>query len=156
HSAAQNELRMRVRAFVRQHILPVAAEFDRRGEIPEPVYRAFFETGLLHGYIPRDYGGAGHDAVTTTVVAEELAYGCVATAAALVVAILPITIVMHRGTEEQKARFLAPLARRFRLPAIACTELEAGGDLRSIQTRAVRCGSSYVLSGQKTYISNLP
>ncbi len=153
---AEIGLRERVRDFTRREITPVADVFDSSGEAPEQVYRAFFETGLLHGHIPRGYGGRGHSATATTVVAEELAFGCLAVASALVVGILPISILVRGGSEAQKERLLRPLSRWFSLPAIACTESQAGSDLRATRTRAVRSGNEYHLTGRKAYVSNLP
>lgn len=155
-SESQTRLRREVGEFVRREIIPVAAECDARDEVPERVYEAFFETGLLHGYIPEAYGGRGHGAVDTVVLAEELSYGCLSIASALVVAILPISILLRGGTEEQKRRWLAPLAKAFSLPAIACTEGDAGSELRATQTRAVRLGDQFRISGEKAFVSNLP
>ena len=156
YSESDSRLRAQVAEFTRREIAPVAVAFDARAEVPEAVYRAFFDLGLLHGYIPEAYGGRSHTAVTTTVVAEELAFGCLAMAAALMVAILPISIVLRGGCECQRETWLRPLTRTFSLPAIACTEADAGSDLRSTATRAVRVGKEFHISGQKTYVSNLP
>jgi acyl-CoA dehydrogenase len=155
-TAAECRVREAVRDFTRRKVSPVAAAFDSSGDAPEEIYRAFFETGLLHGYIPCGYGGQGHTATTTTLVAEELAFGCLAVASALVVAILPISIVLAGGSEQQKEALLRPLSKRFSLPAIACTESRAGNDLRAIATRALHSGSQHCITGEKAYVSNLP
>src|SRR5262245_35483378 len=156
YSADQRALRDSVRRFVQQHVAPVAHHFDSCGETPEVVYRAFFDAGLLHGHIPAQYGGRGHGAVTSAMVAEELAYGCTAIAAGLMVPILPITLLLLGGSARQLSTFVRPLTARFSLPALACTEAEAGSDLRSIRTRATRDADGYVLSGHKSYVTNLP
>lgn len=156
YSETDQRLRCEVRELVEREVVPVAAGYDARREPPQAVYQAFFETGLLHAFLPAEYGGRGHGLIATSVVAEELAFGCCAIAAALVTPILPVSMVRRAGSEEQKQRFLRPLRETFSLPALACTEAEAGSDLRSIRTRAVRDGSEYVISGEKAYVSNLP
>jgi alkylation response protein AidB-like acyl-CoA dehydrogenase len=156
YSESDRRLRDEVRGFVAREVIPVASEFDARREPPVKVYDAFFRAGLLHAYLPAEYGGRGDGLVTTSVLAEELAFGCCSVAAALVTPILPVSMALSAGTPEAKERFLGPLRASFSLPALACTEVEAGSDLRSIRTRAVRDGSDYVLDGNKDYVSNLP
>lgn len=152
---SQSRLRETVREFTRRQIVPVAGGFDSRRESPQTIYQAFFETGLLHGYIPCGYGGQGHSAKTTTVIAEELAFGCMGVASALIAGILPISIVLDGASERLKESLLQPLSTRFSLPAVACTEFGAGSDLRATRTRAVLRDGSYHITGHKAYISNL-
>ena len=156
YSASDQRLRQEVREFTRREVTPVALKADALAEAPEAVYRKFFETGLLHGYIPSSLGGRDHTAVATTVVSEELAFGCLAIASALVVPILPVSMVLSGGTPAQKERWLRPLSERFSLPAIACTEAGAGSDLRATRTVAVREGNHYRITGEKAFVSNLP
>jgi acyl-CoA dehydrogenase len=156
YSGTEQRLRNAVRSFVTRRVTPVASSYDASGCVPDVVYRSFFHQGWLHGYVPKAQGGLGHSLVETTVVAEELAFGCCAIAAALVTPILPISMILHAGTSAQKERFLGPLSQRFSLPALACTETETGSDLRSTRTIARRQGDVYVIAGEKAYVSNLP
>ena len=151
----QELIRNTVREFSKKEVGPRAAEWDRAQRTPLDVVRKLGPLGLLGALIPPEHGGAGLDKVSYLLALEELAYGdagfSVGVAVHTSVAALPI---VWFGTEEQKKRFLPPLASGERLGAFAVTEAQAGSDVSGIQTRAERKGDAYVLNGSKVFITN--
>ena len=149
----QQAIRNLARRFSRDEIVPVAAEYDEREEIPWEVIRKAHASGLMNLDIPEEYGGQGLDHLTTVMVIEELAAGCAGICSTMTgnsLAALPILIA---GTEEQK-RMLQPVLSGPRLMAFCLTEPNAGSDVGSITTTARREGDRYVLNGTKCFITN--
>jgi butyryl-CoA dehydrogenase len=106
---------------------------------------------------PEEYGGVGGDEVMFTLLCKELARGSLSLAASVSMQCLMGTNFIYRfGTEEQKQRLLLPAIRGEKISVIAMTEPDAGSDLGSIKTIAVRDGDGYVLNGQKTWVTNAP
>lgn len=157
-------LRQTVRHFAEKEVAPFIREWDRSGaaqyEGPEtrayirPVIRRMGELGFLGICLPRRYGGAGMDYLALAVVCEELER---------VDSFLRVVMSVHTalnslsifqwGTEEQKQRYLVPQARGEQLAAYCLTEPDAGTDAAAIRTTARRDGDSYILNGEKTWIS---
>ncbi len=156
-SDEQKQMRQLAHRFAEREIRPVAAEYDRNDTTPWPVLRKAAQVGLTSYQYPEEYGGGGVESILTAcIVAEELAWGCLGIATAIVgagLAAVPITIA---GSAEQKARYLPWFcdADTVRLGAFALTEPEAGSDAASIRTTAVRDGDHYVLNGQKRFITH--
>ena len=149
-------LRDQVRRFVEKEIKPHADRWEEDGFIPRPVLRRMGELGFLGIRYPTEYGGAGMDAVASTIFAEELArstYGGVAIAT-LVHTDMASVHVFHDGTKAQRARWMPGIITGEVITAIAITEPDAGSDVKAIRTRARREGDSYVLDGTKLYITN--
>ncbi|QLE74726.1 acyl-CoA dehydrogenase [Streptomyces rectiverticillatus] len=127
-------------------------EFRRR-------WRLAGKQGIVGASVPAAYGGSGLDAVTTAALMEALGYGCAdqgfafSVAAHLFAAVMPVT---EFGTEEQKQRWLPPLASGEAIAAHAITEPHAGSDALNLQTRAVRKGDAYVINGSKCFTTNSP
>lgn len=148
-------LRDMVRDFAEKEIRPVAAEIDETCEFPLENVKKMAELGLLGIPFPEKWGGAGMDQVAYCLAVEEIARVCASHA---------ITVAAHTsigsdpidmfGTDEQKAKYLAPLASGKALGAFALTEPEAGSDVASIKTTAVLEGDHYVLSGNKIFCTN--
>jgi alkylation response protein AidB-like acyl-CoA dehydrogenase len=153
----QEQMRQLARRFTEREIRPVAAEYDESDETPWPVLQKAAQVGLLSYRYPEEYGGGGApDILTSCLVVEELAWGCLGIAVAITgagLAAVPITIA---GTDEQKARYIPWFcgADNVRLGAFALTEPEAGSDAASVHTTAVRDGDHYVLNGQKRFITH--
>ncbi|HET91289.1 MAG TPA: acyl-CoA dehydrogenase [Chloroflexi bacterium] len=143
--------------FAERDIRPVAADYDQSGEMPWSVLEKAAEVGLMSYQYPEEYGGSGVSSILTAcLVAEELAWGCLGIATAIIgagLAAVPITIA---GSDEQKARYLPWFCdeETVRLGGFALTEPEAGSDAASIRTTAVRDGDEYVLNGQKRFITH--
>jgi len=151
----QEMIRKMARDFAEKEIAPIAKETDERGEFPWEVIRKMAALGFLGLPFPEEYGGAGADSVSFAIVMEEIARACGSTAITLDAHIsLACEAIYQFGSEEQKRKYLVPLARGEKLGAFALTEPEAGSDAAAIKTRAVLSGDEWVLNGQKTFITN--
>lgn len=147
-------IRESVRRMVQKDVLPLVPGMEQDDRFPEELVPIFGDMGLLQLWLPEEYGGPGGNLKMVCLVKEEIAKVSLAAATLCgnnsISFVLPI---LHYGTEEQKARWL-PLAAQGRLvSAIAVTEPQAGSDVSSIRTRAVRDGDSYVVNGQKNWIT---
>jgi len=153
---AHATFRAAVRELAQGTVLPLAAEVDRLHRFPEEAVRAAAEAGLLGILIPREYGGAGLDALAFAICIEELAQACASTSVIVDVhtSVGSEPIVLF-GTPEQKRRWLPRLASGELLGAFALTEPAAGSDAASLQTRARRDGNGYILNGTKVFITNV-
>jgi acyl-CoA dehydrogenase len=151
----QAALRDLAHEFAERELRPIAAEWDERDDFPRELVRAAAEVGLTCYGLPAEHGGGGLDAVTSAIVAEELAWGDPGLSAAFGGAALCGAPIALAGTEEQKARWLPRLCSKDgALGAIAFSEPQAGSDLAAIRTRAARDGDGFVLTGEKAYITN--
>ncbi|TMC83988.1 MAG: acyl-CoA dehydrogenase [Chloroflexi bacterium] len=152
HATFRSEVRELAQGVVR----PLAAEVDREHRFPEEGVRAAAESGLMGVLIPREYGGAGLDALAFAICIEELAQACASTAVIVDVhTSVGTEPILLFGDEEQKKRWLPQLASGALLGAFALTEPASGSDAASLKTTARRNGHGYVLSGTKTFITNV-
>ena len=151
----QLAVRDAVRAFARERIVPRAAEWSERGEFPRAVLPELARVGLTGLAVPADLGGAGLDTVTTALVAEELGAGDGSIALTLAAHnSLCIGHLLIAASDEQRRRWLPPLARGEHLGAWALTEPGSGSDAVAARTTARHEGSGWVLNGQKQFITN--
>src|SRR5919204_3864868 len=150
----QRRLRETLRTFALQEVIPGAAERDRSAAYPAHLVTRLAELGLMGITIPEEYGGLGLDTPTQLVAVEEVAYGDAALASIYTGHYLGMEGLLLFGTSEQKRRLLTPLARGEELAAFALTEPDAGSDIASIRTEAVRDGDRWRLRGSKVFISN--
>src|SRR2546427_12229654 len=151
----QVAIRDTCREFAEQEIKPIAEELDATGKFPYGLIRKMGELGLLGLPFPEEYGGAGADFLSYCIAIEEISRGDVS---------VGITMEAHTslgaspfylfGSEEQKERFLVPLARGERLWAFGLTEPGAGSDSGGTQTRAVLRDSYWHINGSKNFITN--
>src|SRR5258707_10785259 len=136
--------------------LPLAAEVDRAHRFPKEAVSAASEAGLLGVLIPREYGGAGLDALAFTLCIDELARACASTSVIVDVhTSVGSEPILLFGNEEQRRRWLPRMASGELLGAFALTEPAAGSDAASLQTSARRNGDGYVLNGTKVFITNI-
>ena len=149
----QQEIRAATRAFVAKHIIPNAAEYDRRGEFHPFLLEAAKESRIFTMAIPKEYGGLGYDALTQAVVAEEWGYGCGGMGTTLAAGVLGMDSVLLAGNEEQKKYYFDPILKGG-LAAFGLTEPGAGSDAAAGTTTAIRSGDEYVLNGTKCFITN--
>lgn len=151
----QQLIQQTVREFAEQEIAPVIVEYNRRREFPWPIIRQLAELGILGILFPPQYGGAGMDYVSYALVVEELSRidGSIGITVAAHVSLCSNHIYLA-GTEEQKQRYLVPLAKGEILGAWALTEPNAGSDASGTETRAVLDGDSWVLNGSKIFITH--
>ena len=151
----QLAVRDAVRDFVRARIQPRAAEWSEQGQFPMPLLPELASMGLTGLTVPADLGGSGLDALTTALVAEELGAGDGSVALTLAAHnSLCIGHLLVAASDEQKRRWLPPLARGEHLGAWALTEPSAGSDAVSAKTTAKRDGGGWLLNGQKQFITN--
>jgi acyl-CoA dehydrogenase len=149
-------LRESVRRFAAANIEPRFQEWEKAGIVDRTLWPAAGKAGLLCPQVPEAYGGIGGDFRHNAVVIEELAYSGFAGPATdfSVHSDVCCGYLVSCGTEEQKAKWLPRMVAGDTVCAIAMTEPGTGSDLQGIRTRAVREGDEYVISGQKTFISN--
>lgn len=145
--------RDQVRRFVANEIAPHYAEWEKAGVTPRSLWRRAGEEGLLNCALPDPYG-LGGDFGHATVVIEELAHANFLGIGFSIHSDMVSPYLLNFGTDAQKERWLPPMTRGEVIGAIALTEPGAGSDLKAIRTRARRDGDSYVLNGQKTFITN--
>jgi short/branched chain acyl-CoA dehydrogenase len=154
-TAEQIAIRDACREFAEDEIKPRAYEMDARGEFPLDVIRTMGAMGLLGLPIPEEYGGAGADFLAYCIALEEIARGDVSVAITMEAhTSLGTMPFLHYGTEEQKQRWLVPLARGEQLWSFGLTEPQAGSDSSGTQTRARLEGDEWVINGAKMFITN--
>ncbi len=150
----QREIQALTRDFVRAEVEPHAAEWDREHRFPREVFGKLAELGLMGACVPEEYGGAGADFLSYILVLEELSRGDAGVAVTVAVHTSAVTLPLLRfGTDEQRARFVPPLARGELIGAFALTEAEAGSDAGAIRTSATREDGGWRISGAKQFIS---
>ena len=150
----QRLLRDTAREFARRELAPHAAEWDREGRFPKEAIAELGRLGYLGMLVPEDYGGAGADHVGYALALEEIAAGDGATSTIVSVNALCCSAVQRYGSEEQKRRFLVPMAKGDSLAAFCLTEPHTGSDAGAIKTRARRHGNRWVLNGTKQFITS--
>jgi butyryl-CoA dehydrogenase len=150
----QAMIRDMAREFAQEHVAPIASEIDRDARFPHETVKRMGELGLLGIMVPETWGGSGADTVSYVVALEEIARACASHAVIMSVNnSLYCDPVCKYGTDEQRARFLKPVAGGHALGCFALTEPEAGSDARNQHTVAVRDGNDYVITGRKLFIS---
>src|SRR5829696_8426366 len=140
--------------FAEREMRPVAAEYDRDGTWPEDVLRKAWEVGLMNIHTPEEYGGVALSSFDGVVMQEELAWGCSGIQTSLGANGLAATPILIAGSDEIKREYLSMMTEEFKLSSFALTEPDAGSDVSSMRTRAVRKGDSYVINGSKCFITN--
>ena len=143
-----------VRRFVAREVVPAAAELERDDRFPVDIVGQIRELGLFGVTIPEAYGGLGLDLLTYIGVIEELAYGWMSLTGVVNTHTMAAMLILAHGTEEQKQRWLPPMASGDRRGALSLSEPDAGSDTRNISCRAQRDGDEYVLNGTKAWVTN--
>ncbi|TET90935.1 MAG: acyl-CoA dehydrogenase [Methanomassiliicoccales archaeon] len=151
----QKMVQQMAREFAENEMMPHAAEWEKNNEIPMELYRKMAELGMLGGPIPEEYGGAGMDYVAYHLMIEEIARACssVRTTVSVHTSLASTTLLLF-GSEEQKQKYLVPMAKGEKLGAWALTEPDAGSDPANLRTNAKLDGDEWVLNGTKVFISN--
>jgi len=153
----QDLIRKNIREFAAKNIDPIAAEIDENSRHPAELFRKLGDGGWMGIPLPAEYGGSGADFMTHALVVEEVSRSCSSTG---------FTVSFHAGiigtalalfaSDEQKKKYLVPLAKGDHMGAFSLTEPQAGTDVMAISTTAVRDGGDYVIDGTKTFVSNGP
>ncbi|HJM88535.1 MAG TPA: acyl-CoA dehydrogenase family protein [Dehalococcoidia bacterium] len=155
-SDADKLIQQSARRVAQEVIAPRAAEIDRDAEYPEDVYEAFKRADLLGITLPTEVGGADAGTIALAVAVEEVAKYCCSSGLMLLLSSLSTHPVKLFGTPEQQAEYIGPVARGEQRAAFCLTEPDAGSDIAGMQSRAVRDGDDYLISGQKCFISGGP
>jgi acyl-CoA dehydrogenase len=143
------------RRFARERIIPVAAECDRESKFPKSVFEAAHAIGLVNPTLPAEYGGSGLSDVDSSLVTEELAYGCSGIQTSLTANTLGLTPIKLAGTDAQKKKYLGWLVREPVMVAYATSEPSMGSDVAAMQCRATKDSQGdWVLNGTKQWITN--
>lgn len=151
------EFRKRIREFAEKEIRPIAFMMDKNNEFPSEAIKAFGEMGFMGIPYPKEYGGAGLDVVSYAIAVEELSRVDGGTGVILSAHVsLGSWPIFAFGTEEQKQKYLTPLARGEKIGAFGLTETNAGSDAGGTETTAVLKGDYYLLNGGKIFITNAP
>ncbi|MCZ8077023.1 MAG: acyl-CoA dehydrogenase [Burkholderiales bacterium PBB2] len=144
-----------IRSYVQDQIAPKAAEWDKSHHFPAAELKGLAELGCYGVAVPTEYDGAGLDYLALAIILEEIGAGDGATSTVVSVNNCPVcSILMAFGNEDQKQRFLKPLARGDMLGAFCLTEPHVGSEAGGLRTTAVRDGDDYVLNGVKQFITS--
>ncbi len=151
----QEMIRKTIREFAREEVEPGALERDRNKEFPLEVFKKLAGLGMMGIPFPEEYGGAGADTISFAIVTEELSKACASTgitySAHISLGGAPLYLF---GTEEQKQKYLTPICTGESFGAFGLTEPNAGSDAGGTQTTAVETDDSWVINGNKCYITN--
>ncbi|ASS99582.1 acyl-CoA dehydrogenase [Geobacillus thermocatenulatus] len=151
----QQMIKEMVRDFAEKEIAPYAAKWDEEAHFPLDVFRKMGELGLLGLPFPEEYGGAGGDTISYAIAVEEIGRACGGTGLSYAAAVsLGASPIYYFGTEEQKQKWLVPMAKGETLGAFGLTEPNAGSDAGGTRTTAVLDGDEYVINGEKCWITN--
>lgn len=151
----QQDIRKMVREFAEKSVAPTAKERDEKELFPRDIFDKMGELGILGLPYPEEYGGAGSDFVSYSIAVEEISRVCGSTGIGLSVHVsLCAWPIFKYGTEEQKQKFLRPLAEGTKLGGFGLTEPNAGTDAAGSTTTAVKDGDSYIINGTKIFNTN--
>jgi len=153
----QELIRKNMREFAERHVGPIAAEIDENSRHPAELFRELAAGGWMGIPIPEQYGGAGADFMTHSVAVEEMSRSCSSTGFTLSfhAGIIAMAVYLH-GSEDQKKKYLVPLAKGLHMGSFALTEPGAGTDVMAVTATADRKENEYVINGTKTFVSNGP
>jgi len=148
----QQMIQSMVRDLAREEFAPKAMEFDKTKQFPADNLKKLAELGLMGMMVPPEYDGSGADSISYVLALSEVAYACASTAVVMSVHnSIVCESILNFGSEEQKQKYLKPMARGEMLGAFALTEPNAGSDPARQTTKAVRDGDDYILNGTKRF-----
>jgi alkylation response protein AidB-like acyl-CoA dehydrogenase len=151
----QTNIRDMAREFARREIAPFAARWDRDHEVPLTTIARMFEVGLMGVCVPQEWGGLGADFVSYVLAMEQIANGDAGIANVMAANNSPVAAaILAFGNDDQKERFLRPVASDGAMAAFLLSEPEAGTDAAAIRTRARREGDHFVIDGEKCFITS--
>lgn len=153
-SQEQLEIQDMAMKFAKNEMIPKAAEYDQKAEMPLPILQKAWELGLVNTAIPAEYGGTGFSTLDSMIITESLAYGCLGMNTAIMandLALLPIVI---GGNDQQKKKYLTPFTESYKIAAFCLTEPGNGSDAGGIRTTIKDSGDHWIINGQKMWITN--
>ena len=150
----QRDIRALAHDFAEKEIRPNAWRFDADATWPAEIIQKAWSVGLMNAQIPDQYGGPGLGYFASCLIGEELGWGCSGIGSSLMSNGLAAAPLLIAGSDELKERYLGMLTAGPRLASFCLTEPDAGSDVASMRTRAVRHGDSYLINGSKCFITN--
>lgn len=153
-SEEQVEIRNIMREFAEERVRPVRAELDKTEEFPSDLLNELGQMDMMGLYIPEEYGGFGGPSLDFIIAIEELSRVCIGVSVSFAGSALGADPIIIGGSDEQKKKYLPPLASGEKWAAFGLTEPNAGSDVGGIQTTAVKKGDKYILNGTKQWITN--
>jgi len=154
-STEQEMVRDLCRNFAKNEVMPIAEELDKTGQFPYEVWKKMAGLGICGIPIPEEYGGGGLDWLAMIIAIEEISRGDASLGNSFLDSVtLPMNLLYTFGTEEQKKKWLIPLATGEKIGAFGLTEPQAGSDTSAIQTRAILEEEEWVINGTKQFITN--
>ena len=150
----QSEILTAVREFVDKEIIPVAQELEHADEYPTAIVEQMKEMGIFGLMIPEEHGGLGESLLTYALCVEEIARGWMSVSGIINTHFIVAYLVMHHGTDEQKAYYLPRMATGEVRGSFSMSEPHCGSDVAAIRSKAVRDGDEFVLTGQKMWLTN--
>ena len=153
-TSEEKALKEKVRAFTEKIVAPMLDELDIKAEFPAEIVKEFGKQGLFRIFISTPYGGTGARIMDMCIACEEVGRVCAGVATAYAVGALGSGPIVFFASEEQKQKYLPPIASGEKLCAFGLTEAQAGSDVANMKTTARKEGDYYVLNGIKQFISN--
>ena len=149
-----NLFRDTVRRFIEEHVTPFHAQWEKDGQVPKDLWTKAGQLGLLCCNVPEEYGGMGGDFLHSTILIEEMARAGTTGPTFYLHSDIVAPYLVDFGTKEQKQKWLPKMATGEVIGALGMSEPSGGSDVQNIRTQAIRDGDSYVINGQKVFITN--
>ena len=150
----QKQIRLAAREFAEGELVPIGKECEAKGEFPRDLIKKAAQLGFIGVYIKKEYGGLGLGLFEHAIILEEFWRAEPGLAQVLAQPAFGSDVLLRYGSEEQKKKYLPPIAKGDWVMGFSITEPEAGSDAASATTTAVRVGDEYVINGNKVMISN--
>jgi alkylation response protein AidB-like acyl-CoA dehydrogenase len=150
----QLKIKEEAREIAQNIIAPQVSELDAKGEFPWDILKVLAKNGFLGLFVPAEYGGSGGGVLELSIAVEEISRICAGVATSYAANALATFPILLFGNEEQKIKYLTPVAKGEKMAAFALTEPNAGSDAGGIQTTAKKDGDCYILNGSKQWITN--
>lgn len=150
----QRLIRKAARDFATKELAPNAREWEETHTFSRAVFDKMGQLDFTGLYVPEEYGGTGVGRLTAALIFEELAKGCFATAVYMSVHNMVVNLIYQYGNEEQRERFVKPLAMGEKLGAYSLTEADAGSDAANLSCRATKVDGGYLVNGTKLYVTS--
>lgn len=150
----QRLIRKAARDFSAKELAPNAREWEESSTFSRKAFDKMGQLDFTGLYVPEQYGGTGVGRLTAAVIFEELAKGCFATAVYISVHNMVVNLIYQYGNEEQRERWVKPLAQGEKLAAYSLTEADAGSDAANLQTTGVKTDGGYIVNGTKLYVTS--
>ena len=153
-NSRQQKILEKYRDFAQRVIIPERQKYDDSCEFPWDIIKTAYAEGIMNGPIPEEHGGNGYSLIEGSLASEEMGAGCIGIGICIDANTLALTPLLLAGTEEQNKRFFGMIHEAQGVAAYCLTEPDAGSDVASIASTAIRKGDKYILNGHKRFITN--